>query len=232
MSEADVKELLSRNPLFMSLPEAALDEVLFASKLRKIPARTAIFHQGDIPKEMVVLGNGIVKVWQMRSGGATATIHVLGPGDLIGATAVFGHLSLPATATTVTDCVLLSWAVALTHDLMERYPVIRLNALGYVSLHAEELVQRLGEMATERVEQRIARALLRLANHVGLAAPAGVEIGYPLSRQDIAEIVGTDLYVVSRVLHDWTDRGFIMAGRLRIILCDRERIERIATEGR
>ncbi|MBO1074691.1 Crp/Fnr family transcriptional regulator [Roseomonas marmotae] len=232
MSESNVHELLVRNPLFAGLPQTALDEVLLTSKLRMIPAKTVLYHQGDTPNELIALGKGIVKVWQMRNGGAIATIHVLGPGDLVGDIAVFRHVPLPATATAITDCILLSWAAARTHELIERYPTIGANALGYVSRRSEELAQRLCEMATERVEQRIARALLRLADQIGLAAPEGVEIGYPLSRQDIAEIVGTDLYVVSRVLHDWAERGVIVTGRLRVVLCDRQRIEQIATDGK
>jgi len=232
MGKTDANELLSRNPLFVGLPQAALDEVLLASKLRMVPARTVIAHQGDMPNGLMVLGKGIIKVSQMRSGGAPVTIHVLGPGDLVGVVAAFGRVPFPATATTVTDCVVLSWAATLTYDLMGRYPVIAMNALGYVSRCVEELVQRLGDMATGRVEQRLARALLRLADQVGLVAPEGVEIGYPLSRQDLAEIVGTDLYVVSRVLHAWAERGLIVAGRLRVVLCDRQRMEQVATEGR
>lgn len=232
MSEADVHELLAQSPLFTGLSQAALDEVLQASKLRMISAKTVIFHQGDTSKELFAVGKGIVKMWQMRNGGASATIHILGPGELVGAVAAFRQAPFLATATAVTDCILLSWAVTRTQDLMKRHPAIGANALEYVSRHSEELAQRLGEMVTERVEQRIARALLRLAEQIGRGTAEGIEIGYPLSRQDIAEIVGTDLYVVSRVLHDWAARGLIVTGRLRVVLRDQAQIEQIATDGR
>lgn len=231
MIGSGVRELLAQSPLFAGLPQPSLDDVFQAVNLRMLPAKTVLFHQGDAPKELIVLGNGIVKVWQMRSGGDPATIHMLGPGDLVGAVAVFRQTPFPATATAVTDCILLSWTAARTNELMERYPAIRANALDYVGARTEELVHRLGEMATEQVEQRVARALLRLADQTGRAAPEGTEIGYPLSRQDIAEIVGTDLYVVSRVLRSWAARGLVATGRLRVVLCNRPQLEKIAREG-
>jgi len=119
MSESGVRELLTQSPLFAGLPQPSLDDVLQAVNLRMLPAKTVLFHQGDAPKELIVLGKGIVKVWQMRAGGDPATIHMLGPGDLVGAVAVFRQIPFPATATAVTDCILLSWAAARTNELMD-----------------------------------------------------------------------------------------------------------------
>lgn len=231
MSESDVRGLLAQSSLFAGLPQPALDDLLQAVSLRMMQAKAVLFHQGDPAKELIVLGKGIVRVGQMRSGGDPATIHILGPGDLVGAVAVFRKIPFPATATAVVDCILLSWAAARANELMDQYPQIRANALDYVGQRTEDLVHRLGEMVTERVEQRIARALLRLADQTGREAPEGIEIGYSLSRQDIAEIVGTDLYGVSRVLRDWAARGLVVAGRLRVVLRNREHLERIAREG-
>lgn len=231
MTGSDIRGLLAQSPLFEGLPQPLLDDVLQAVSLRMMSAKASLFHQGDLPKEFILLGKGVVKVWQIRSGGEPTTIRVMTPGDIIGGVAVFRQIPFPATATAVTDCILLVWSATRINDLMERYPVIRTNALNFVGQRTEELVHRLGEMATERVEQRVARTLLRLGDRTGRTVPEGTEIGYPLSRQDIAEIAGTDLYSVSRVLRDWTRRGVVASGRLRVVLRDRHGLERIA-EGR
>ncbi|HWX48178.1 MAG TPA: Crp/Fnr family transcriptional regulator [Roseomonas sp.] len=231
MSVPAVRELLVQSPLVADLSPPALDDVLQALSVRMVAAKTMLFHQGDLPTELIVLGKGIVKVWQMRAGGTPATLHMLGPGDLVGAVAVFRRIPFPASATAFTECILLSWTAARANELMEQYPAIRTNALDYVGRRAEELAHRLGEMATERVEQRIARTLLRLAGQTGVAASEGIEIGYPLSRQDIAEIVGTDLYGVSRVLRNWAKQGLVETGRLRVVLRNRQRLEQIANRG-
>ncbi|HJS86660.1 MAG TPA: Crp/Fnr family transcriptional regulator [Acetobacteraceae bacterium] len=228
MTGSDVRELLSRSPLFQGSTEALIDEVLRAVNLRIVPARATLFHQGDPARELIVLGKGIVRAWQMGGSGDALTIRIMGLGDIIGVVPALRQTPYPITATAITDCVLLSWPSSWILGLMERYPTIRANALDFVGRRTEELVNRLRETATERVDQRIARALLRLVDQTGHASAGGGELGYKLSRQDIAEIVGTDLYSVSRILRGWADRGLVSASRLRVAVLDRPGMERIA----
>jgi CRP-like cAMP-binding protein len=64
----------------------------------------------------------------------------------------------------------------------------------------------------------VARALLRLARQAGQRAEDGVLIGLPLSREDLAEMTGTTLYTVSRILSHWEQQGFVEAGRERVLI--------------
>jgi CRP-like cAMP-binding protein len=81
---------------------------------------------------------------------------------------------------------------------------------------------------TERVERRVARALLKLADHAGRKAPGGVEIDFPLSRQDLAEMTGTTLFTVSRLLSGWDEKGLIKAERQRVTVLSAEALQTIA----
>jgi CRP-like cAMP-binding protein len=74
------------------------------------------------------------------------------------------------------------------------------------------------ELSTQRVERRIARTILRLARQSGRKIEQGVLVDLPLSRQDIAEMTGTTLYTVSRVLSDWEDRGLVQSERQQVII--------------
>ena len=86
---------------------------------------------------------------------------------------MFRGLAYPATATAVEDSTVLCWNAAVMNDLVARFPALAANALAIVGGRAEEFLQRLREAATEKVEQRIARALLRLAAAcTGPALPA------------------------------------------------------------
>jgi CRP/FNR family transcriptional regulator, nitrogen oxide reductase regulator len=70
-----------------------------------------------------------------------------------------------------------------------------------------ELQRQHRELMTERVERRIASALLRLAEQAGRRVEGGVEIDFPLSRQDVAQMTGTTLFTVSRTLSGWEEAG-------------------------
>jgi CRP-like cAMP-binding protein len=67
-----------------------------------------------------------------------------------------------------------------------------------------------------------------IANATALRIPNG---DFPLSRQDIAEATGTTLHSVSRVLSAWENAGLVLLGRRKVIVCDIERLGRIAEGG-
>ncbi len=228
MSGLQVGEIICRTTLFRGVPGAALEKAHEAARAVAAPAKTVLFHQGDAPAQLILVGKGFVKMGQVSGRGEASIIRIMEPGDVIGCVAVFRRSPYPATATTLTDSLMLSWPAASILDLLDRYPEVRANALEIVGGRAEELVQGLHGMATARVEQRIARALLRLAERTGLAADEGTEIGFPLSRQDLAELVGTDVFGVSRILRRWAEQRLVIADRLRVVLLNRGHLTRIA----
>jgi CRP-like cAMP-binding protein len=73
-------------------------------------------------------------------------------------------------------------------------------------------------MSTEQVEQRIAHALLRLVKQSGRKVENGIEIDFPISRQDIAQMTGTTLHTVSRTLSAWETKGLVESSRQKIIV--------------
>jgi CRP-like cAMP-binding protein len=78
---------------------------------------------------------------------------------------------------------------------------------------------RILEISTQQVDRRIASALLRLAKRSGRKTSEGVEIDFPISRQDIAEMTGTTLHTASRILSAWEHQGLIASlARQRITL--------------
>lgn len=81
--------------------------------------------------------------------------------------------------------------------------------------YAESRIQAL---QTERVERRIARALLRLVDRTGVQTEEGLEIGVPITRQSLADLCGTTLSTASRTLSAWDRQGIISAGRERVTI--------------
>ncbi|TIL38143.1 MAG: winged helix-turn-helix domain-containing protein, partial [Mesorhizobium sp.] len=75
-------------------------------------------------------------------------------------------------------------------------------------------------MSTQQVEQRIAHALLRIVSQSGRKTPEGIEIDFPITRQDIAEMTGTTLHTVSRLLSAWEDQGIVRSGRQKVTVTD------------
>ncbi|HET7377529.1 MAG TPA: Crp/Fnr family transcriptional regulator, partial [Anaerolineae bacterium] len=136
----------------------------------------------------------------------------------------------PASAEAIGDVEVLGWDEPAIVKLMARYPRFTANLLHLLSQRIQELQDRLREMSTERVERRIAHALLRLVAQLGRKAEHGVLIDLALSRQDLANMTGTTLYTVSRVLTRWEEDGLIESGRERILIKQPPRLVTIAED--
>ena len=94
--------------------------------------------------------------------------------------------------------------------------------------HLLELEDRFREVATDKVAARVALQLLRLQKKIGRPVNGGVEIG--LSREELAQMTGTTLYTVSRLLSDWEGRGVVRPRRKAVAICDVSSLQAISEE--
>ncbi len=101
---------------------------------------------------------------------------------------------------------------------MARFPSLASAALQTVGDRLSDAHARVVELSTEQVERRVAHALLRIANQSGRKVEGGIEITFPITRQDLAEMTGTTLFTVSRILSQWEGDGLIDSGRQKIFI--------------
>jgi CRP-like cAMP-binding protein len=214
-SEARV---LEQSDLFRDLESDELERVYRAAYLKFLETNAYLFYQGDPASRLHVLAAGRLKIAQVTPEGQQIIVHYVSPGEAMAVVAVLSDMEFPASAQAVEDSQVLSWEKRTMCELMLHIPTLALNALTIVANHAREFQDRIRELSTERVERRIARALLRLVRQTGRKVPEGVLIDLPLSRQDLAEMAGTTLYTVSRTLSQWESQGLIKAGRERVVI--------------
>lgn len=210
--------LVEHLALFRGLEPAELQTVLSAARRYPIPIGEAIFHQDDEATTLFVLVGGRLKVTQVTADGQQVVVRFIGPKDMFGCVAVMGTSRYPGTATAIEDSLAIGWDSGTMSGLIERHPAIAMNALGTVGHRLQETQTRLRELATQKVERRIAHIVLRLARQSGKRVAKGVQIEFAISRQDIAELAGTTLHTASRVLASWEQQGLIEPGRRKIVI--------------
>jgi CRP-like cAMP-binding protein len=82
-----------------------------------------------------------------------------------------------------------------------------MNVIRIIGTRLKDVQERVRELSTQRVEQRVARAVLRLARQAGHSTVDGTAIEFPLRRKDVADISGTTLHTASRILTAWEKAG-------------------------
>ena len=148
----------------------------------------------------------------------------------LAASAPSGGTTYPVSAEAVEVSMALRWTSSTMRQLFETESTIALNALHFVSARLHDLQRRYRQLMTERVERRVARAVLRLVHDAGRRVDAGIEISFPVSRQDIAEMTGTTLYTVSRLMSTWEERGIVHSSRQHIVLVKPHKLAAIAED--
>lgn len=154
--------MLAGSPLFAGLDAAAREDVAAASHLVRLQASETLFEQDSPAAAFYVLITGRVKIAQVTAEGHQVVIRYIAAGRVFGAVPLFTRTGYPASATGVVDSIAARWDEPATHQLFDRHPRMLLNALTIVGERLQELQNRYRELATERVEQRVARAVLRL----------------------------------------------------------------------
>lgn len=222
--------LLQQVPLLSGLESGGLAAVAAAAQCREVESRRFFFRQGAPADAVFVLNRGRVKLVQSTPARGRVLLRFIGPGEMFGPAAFDGRPH-PISAEAARWSQAVAWKTAAMTGLMQRYPVIAINAMREMAVRMQELRDRYLELATERVERRIAHAVLRLARQAGWTTESGLLlIDIPLSRRDLAEMTGTTLYTVSRTLSGWERAGVVEAGRQRLALLRPSAVQAIAGE--
>ena len=219
---------LSLSALFQNLARADLQGLAKSARERRVPKAEFFFHQGDPAAEVFMLMNGMVKLVRTDPDGRSVILRIANPIEPFGARAALGATSRFASAEALEDSRALVWDSATILQAIMTHPAVSLNAIRLLEERVDEERGRLLDLATVGVEQRLARLLLRLERTVGRKSPAGVVLGVSLSGQDLAELVITTPYTISRILAEWRRLRIADVRREQILLQDPERIAAIA----
>jgi len=221
---------LQRLDLFQGLSESSLETIRQAASLRRIPAGGFFFFQGDEAEWIFVLVEGRLKISQSTIDGQQVLLRLVTPCALFGGIAFSQQETYPANALADEDSLALCWSKARLMEFVASEPQLALNAIRMMADHVLEFQERFSQLATQRVERRLARSILRLASQAGRKIEDGVLIDLPLSRQDLAEMNGTTLYTVSRIMSQWEQLGLVLLGRERVVIRYPHGLVRIAED--
>jgi CRP-like cAMP-binding protein len=222
------RSLVRDLPLFQRMSDVELDDVLAIAGSRRYAAAEVVFEQGGSADKFYLLLHGRLRVTQVTPQGQQIVIRMVNPGDILGIAKALQRADYPGTATAVADSVVLWWSMESWTDLLDQHPAFAVNAMQTMGARLQEAHARVKEMSTEAVERRVGHAVLRLVKQSGRREEGGIRVDFPISKQDIAEMTGTTLHTVSRILSAWEVAGIVDGGRQKLLVKDPHRLLLIA----
>lgn len=222
------RTLITTLPIFAGMEESALEKLLSDAVQRTVPKGEKVFEQGEKVKLFYLLLQGRLKVTQVTADGQQLIVRVVHPGDLFGFALAIGRTEYPGTPVAVIDSVVLAWPMHMMNDFLARNPTLAINAMQMIGQRLDQAHNRIREMSTQEVERRIAHTVIRLSQEAGIHEGADIRIDFPISRQDIAEMTGTTLHTVSRILSSWESKGLVKGGRQLLLVSNLSGLKRLA----
>lgn len=225
------KSVVKSFSMFEKMPDRDIEALLSQAVTKRVGPGEAFFEQGAPATHFFLLVNGRLKVTQVTADGQQIIVRVVHPGDLFGFAKALRRTDYPGTALGVIESLAICWPTELWPQFIDRSPHLAVSALNTIGQRLEEAHTRIREMSTEEVERRVAHTVLRLSKQAGRREPGGVRIDFPISRQDIAEMTGTTLHTVSRILSAWESKGLVEGGRQKLLVCDLAGLQALADSG-
>ena len=218
--------VLARAPYFLGLGEPELDGIDRRMRTASVPAGAHLYLAGDPADALYVVAEGSVNISQATPGGTETVTDILVPGELFGAMGTLGEPYHRQTATALVGTCVLRIDQTSFRQVLAEHPTVALRVLDDVAARLTRAESDIGGQTTDTVAQRVATALLRLADKLGEDRGAeGILLEVPLSRADLAGLARSTPESVSRVMSRWKKEGVINSGRRWTALLDRDRLE-------
>ena len=209
---------VQRVRLFSEISPTDCRTIVSTAREKRFSRRETIFFEGAPVRQVVLLLSGCVKITQLGFAGAEVILGVSGVGDLVSGFRQSGaNCSHCSTAQAIRPSTALVWQAATFDKLLDRFPAFERNTVRALEERLQELEQRFREVSTDKVGSRLSSELIRLSNHLANAS-GNAEIG--LSRSELAQLTGTTLFTVSRLLTRWQSLGIVSTRREAVRVLD------------
>jgi len=204
-----------------------------------------IFQEGDRGEGFYIVAEGKIKVFKMSFEGKEQILHIYGPGHTFGEVPVFQGKSFPASAMALEASTILFLPRQAFVRQIGKSPALAMNMLADLSRRLREFTVQIENLSLKEVPARLAAYILTLAQeeaeHSQMSPlqqklqkkhlPAA-SVSLPVSKVQLASLIGTTPETISRVLKKMDLAEFIKADGKTILILDQEGLEELSHTGR
>jgi CRP/FNR family transcriptional regulator len=204
------EQLLERFPFFAGLPAARLERLLAEAQLVRAPRGTVLFDARQPCRGFPLLLEGSVRVAKSSPGGREIVLYRVGPGQgcLLSGGCLLGDTDYTARAVAEEDVTLLSLPPALFQELMLGFEPFRRFVFGMYGERLAEVMELVEEVAFRRLDARLAQLLVSRGPVI------------EATQQQLADELGSVREIVSRLLRQFEERGWVELARHRVTVRD------------
>jgi CRP/FNR family transcriptional regulator len=218
-------EYLKQISIFSQLKEDFLMKIDSISIMRNYTKGRIIFMEGEPGEAFYYIKSGLVKISKVSSDGREHILHILNEGHVFAEVTLFNNTSYPATAEVLEEAQIGMIKNSDLQKLIIENPEISLELIKYLNHRLIEAQNKVRNLALYDTFGRTAQALVKLSEDHGKKTSAGIELDLGISRQELANIVGTTRETVIRVLAAFKKEKSIELDKSNIIIKDIDKVK-------
>lgn len=204
-----IEETLKKSAIFRVLNDDEISSIRSHFREYSYSDNQYIFTEGDPSDVLYLLVKGRVKMVKHSVRGRDVIVEIKTPGELFCCSAVLDTRPFPESAQAMEDVMVIGIRREMLLNFMDRYPELKVEIARYAGGKLLEAHEMLTNMATEKVERRIASLLLKLSETGGSGNIAYQKISLPLTRQEIADMIGTTVETCIRTISRFQKEGMV-----------------------
>lgn len=222
-------ETLAGIELFRELPAEQRKEIAKSCHAHQYPAKHQIVSHADLSTDVYFIVSGQVRATIYSASGKEVTFRDLGAGEMFGDLSALDGEPRSATVITLADSLVLSMSGEAFIGVLRNHPQIALATLKDLAGLVRLLTERIIEMSTLGVKNRIHAELLRLSQK-GNKENNTVIISPIPTHANIASRVSTHREAVTRELNELAHMGLVERRSGCLLIKDVERLVRMVEE--
>ncbi len=202
--------------LFGALCSQEVSEISEAKSFTNYKKGQVLFHEGTRPLGVFCIHTGKVKVYRIGADGKEQIMKISREGDVLGYKAMISEEHYPVTAETLDDCAICFIPKNNFLSLLSENQAFNKRIMQAVCHELGLMSEKLTNLAQKSVRERLAISLLMLKDTYGVEGAENEPVEINLTREDLANIVGTATETLIRLLHDFKEEELISTKGRRI----------------
>lgn len=217
--------LLASVPVFTTLGEEELAEVVAVTVPRTFSSGEVVFREGDRSNTCYIVRHGRVRAVREHTDGRIITLATFGAGDFFGELAMFEDETRSATVEALEDTETAAILGGDMRRLLRAHPDIAVKLLGTLGRRLRETNERLTRQSFQTVQSRVAAALAELVATARSQGAGDADVLITATQTDLAQLAGSSRESASRFLAVLERAGVITQGRGKLTVHDPGRLE-------
>jgi CRP/FNR family transcriptional regulator len=208
---------ISKMPFFDGLTKTELAKIEPYFYEYKFKRNQYLFWEGDPANKLYVIKSGRVRLLKTSASGREMVLEVMVPGQICGGTSLFGDNHRNG-AQAVEATVAYGMSLENYDEILKKFPKVARGIIKYLGAKLMDAHDVIISLVSSKVESRIASVIVRLCENHGTETKDGILINIRLTRQDIADIVGSTAETTIRTISKFQKQGLIstVSGRLLV----------------